>query len=216
MKGIMNLHQLFDTQVQTLIHKDYPHAFGLDATGFTQLVAPLKSMLDQYSDLNLNIEDGQLPFVLVVKSNVVPAESAMSRVERNGQSGVTKLYPHNSTDFQPISDVIIPDSKIYLLIDIDRGQASLNITPSMALKQINKLGRTPLTIEEGIALITHYPEFLIKNNCYSLLASRHTGDQRVPAIWINGSKAPNLGWCWDGNPHTWLGSASARLRIGLP
>ncbi|MEK8108885.1 DUF5701 family protein [Micromonospora sp. M12] len=25
-----------------------------------------------------------------------------------------------------------------------------------------------------------------------------------------------LGWCWYGNPHTWLGSASARTeRVGL-
>jgi hypothetical protein len=27
-------------------------------------------------------------------------------------------------------------------------------------------------------------------------------------------KQANLGWCWDGNPHTWLGSASCKTRIG--
>lgn len=52
-------------------------------------------------------------------------------------------------------------------------------------------------------------EFLMKNNCFSLLASRHPGDKRVPAIWINAQKQPNLGWCRVGNPHTWHGSASA-------
>nr|WP_157857446.1 DUF5701 family protein [Streptomyces yerevanensis] len=35
-----------------------------------------------------------------------------------------------------------------------------------------------------------------------------SGDRRVPAIWIS-QKTPKLGWCWEGNPHTWLGMASA-------
>ena len=33
----------------------------------------------------------------------------------------------------------------------------------------------------------------------------------VPAIWIS-NRAPKLGWCWAGNPHTWLGSASCSDR----
>jgi len=82
------------------------------------------------------------------------------------------------------------------------------------MKIIKESHRSPLTIEEGVAIVTHYPEYLMKNNCFSLLASRHPGDKRVPAIWINAQKQANLGWCWDGNPHTWLGSASCRHRIG--
>jgi hypothetical protein len=35
----------------------------------------------------------------------------------------------------------------------------------------------------------------------------------VPAFWIS-ERAPKLGWCWDGNPHTWLGVASAGVRTG--
>jgi hypothetical protein len=34
----------------------------------------------------------------------------------------------------------------------------------------------------------------------------------VPALWI-ADRAPKLGWCWDGNPHTWLGTASAAHRL---
>jgi len=71
--------------------------------------------------------------------------------------------------------------------------------------------RTPITVDEGIALITHYPESLEKNNCFSLLGSR-CGDRRVPALWIS-KGAPKLGWCWAGNPHTWLGSASCASRV---
>ena len=59
---------------------------------------------------------------------------------------------------------------------------------------------------ERIALVTHHPEALAKNACFSLPGSR-CGDRRVAALWIS-KGAPKLGWCWAGNPHTWLGSAS--------
>ena len=41
-----------------------------------------------------------------------------------------------------------------------------------------------LTIEEGIALVTHYPEAAARNAGFSLLGSR-CGDRRVPALWIS-------------------------------
>ncbi|MET4659613.1 hypothetical protein ABID80_003331 [Streptomyces sp. PvP037] len=59
-------------------------------------------------------------------------------------------------------------------------------------------------------MITHFPEILVKNKCFCLGGSR-SGDRRVPAIWIS-RHAPKLGWCWEGNPHTWLGMASAGSR----
>ena len=62
--------------------------------------------------------------------------------------------------------------------------------------------------------MTHHPEAVDRNDGFSLLASR-CGDRRVGALWISKGR-PKLGWCWAGNPHTWLGSAScaARVRIG--
>ncbi|WP_371413026.1 DUF5701 family protein [Thiomonas sp. X19] len=57
------------------------------------------------------------------------------------------------------------------------------------------------------------PDFLQPNHCFSMLASR-CGDKRVPALWLSESR-PKLGWCWAGNPHTWLGSASCANRVGV-
>jgi hypothetical protein len=102
----------------------------------------------------------------------------------------------------------------YLIADIDTGQQTLNVTPNEALPILLRQNRSPLTLEEGIALITHFPELLSKNNGFSLLASR-CGDRRVTALWISGGR-PKLGWCWAGNPHTWLGSASCESRRGAP
>ena len=75
-----------------------------------------------------------------------------------------------------------------------------------ATRTIRERGRTPLTIDEGIALVTQVPQALEKNKCFMLAGSRRH-DRRVPALWIS-ERAPKLGWCWDGNPHTWLGTAS--------
>lgn len=125
------------------------------------------------------------------------------------------MFPLGPDDFNVIEKVAIPVGEAYLLINVDRGKENRNIAPHHALKIIKRQNRPPLTIDEGVTIVTQYPEFLIKNNCFSLLASRHLEDKRVPAIWINSQKQPNLGWCWDGNPHTWLGSASCSLRIGL-
>lgn len=208
----MNLNQEFDRQVATLLNKKYAKLAGLTEETFRKELQALKEKLPQSITTPIDLDKGTLPFVIVVKSTLVPTNQAMSLVEKDGRSGITKLFPHEPTDFATISEVAIPPSNIYLLIDIDRGKENINLPPNEALQHIKQAGRSPLTIDEGIAIVTHYPEYLIKNNCFSLLASRHAGDQRVPAIWINAQKQPNLGWCWDGNPHTWLGSASCKRR----
>ena len=81
-----------------------------------------------------------------------------------------------------------------------------------ALSVIASRGRTPLTIDEGLSLATVFPELLVKNHCF-MLAGSTRGDKRVPALWIS-ERAPKLGWCFQGVPHSWLGVASARGRAG--
>ncbi|MBB4854840.1 hypothetical protein HNP40_002232 [Mycobacteroides chelonae] len=110
--------------------------------------------------------------------------------------------------YQPIVDI---PQQAYLLTNTDTGSEFCNVTPESAGAAITARGRTPLTIEEGIALVTLHPDMLRKNKCFSLAASRGKG-QRVPAIWIS-DRRPKLGWCWDRNPHTWLGTASCGGRV---
>ena len=65
-------------------------------------------------------------------------------------------------------------------------------------------------------MVTQAPQLLEKNRCFMLSGSRRH-DRRVPAH-VDQRAGPKLGWCWDGNPHTWLGVASARAApaIGSP
>jgi len=207
------LNEEFDRQVANLVAKGYPELANLSEEELINEIAPLKEKLIGLSLPAVDLELGKLPFVIVVNNELISPELMMEKAEKNGKSGVTILRPHTSKKFHPINEVAIPKVYAYLLLDIDRGKESLNLPPNEAIKLIKNEGRSPLTISEGIAIVTQFPELLIKNNCFSLLASRTGKDQRVPAIWINAKKEPNLGWCWDGNPHTWLGSASSNGRI---
>lgn len=202
----------FDNQINNLINKKYPDIIGISAAEFKEKVEPLRNKLSEIEDQEFDPGNGMLPFVIVVKSSATSAQDMMELVEKDGKKGVVKLKPHKLADYLTIDSVSIPDSEIYLIFGVERGAKYLNIRPEDALIDIQKREKSPLTIDEGIAIITQYPDFLKKNNCFSLCASR-MGNQTVPAIWINSEKHPNLGWCWDRNPHTWLGSASCAKRI---
>ena len=121
------------------------------------------------------------------------------------------LEPGEYERFEPIEAIELPEGD-YELVDADPGLDLRNVTPDDALPRILQAGRSPLTLQEGIALVAQRPEAVDRNAGFSLPGSR-CGDKRVTAIWIS-KDAPKLGWCWAGNPHTWLGSASCVERIG--
>lgn len=150
--------------------------------------------------------------VLVPSRSLVPPARMAARVERRGRPLVLgQLTPEDLETFRPIDSVDIPATLAYLVTDVDLGAGSRNERPEDALRQILDAGRSPLTIEEGIALMLLQSEVIAPNWGFSLAGSRRD-DQRVPALWISEGR-PKLGWCWDRNPHTWLGTASCARRL---
>ncbi|WP_432096345.1 DUF5701 family protein [Streptomyces sp. bgisy100] len=206
----------FDRQVRTLTDLGYPAMAGLGEEEFAALVAPLRTRAEAVRDGAYDPEAGRVPFLLVVTRDVAPIEETMPRtVLHKGRlpGFVDRSFEPGSVErFVATEETELPDRKAYLLLDVERGEEFCGVVPNDAMNAIAERGRTLLTIEEGIALITHFPQVLVKNKCFSLGGSR-CGDRRVPAIWIS-QKAPKLGWCWEGNPHTWLGMASAGVRQG--
>lgn len=124
--------------------------------------------------------------------------------------GFVDMTPTAPEDYATIADVEIPDAAAYRLVGFDAGADLCGIPPEEALPRILGRGRSPLTIEEGIAVLTQHPDVLRTHNAFSLLGSRR-GDRRVPALWTSKGQ-PRLGWCWAGAPHSWLGSASCAAR----
>ncbi len=204
----------FNRQIENLVEKGYPKVLRMSAPRFRSLVEPLRDHVCALHVPSTKLESGRLASVIVIKCDQIGCERAMSLVEYGRRNGSTKMYPRRTGDFRPVEGVDIPNGIAYLLVDVERGERYAGLPPQDALIKIRARRRSPLTIDEGIAVVTQYPELLERNKCFSLLASRCAGDRRVPAIWINHENQAHLGWCWDGNPHSWLGSASCRGRVG--
>ncbi len=158
-----------------------------------------------------------MPYVVVVTRDLVSPDDTvpllrLPTTRGPGKPGIVDRNhaPGDLDSYRPI-EASTPPGRAYLLLDVERGEEFRSVRPEDATATVLGRGRSPLTIDEGIALVTQWPEVLEKNHCFMLAGSRRA-DRRVPALWIS-ERAPKLGWCWDGNPHTWLGLASAGARI---
>lgn len=163
--------------------------------------------------------------VLVVHPALVPARQLATLLRHDDKPGFVVADMADLEQFVPLKHITIPDRPLYLVHDINRGDEMRNWSPNEALPAIIQLGRTPLTISEGICWLLQEPKLLERNHCFMTIASRKIKgkhlDTRTPAIWISGGtghdgtankSAPKVGWCWADNRHTWLGFASARRR----
>jgi hypothetical protein len=194
----------FDRQIDALVMTGLPEALDLTEQCFRACVEPLRDLLPTPEP------DGTaIPFVVVVPS--LPVIPVLEAVHTVGGSGFTTMTDDDLARFRPLPELQVPAGP-YLLLDVDPGADTLNVPPAEVLPRLTAAGRSPLTIAEGLAVLVSDPGVLRGRNCFSLLGSR-AGDKRVPALWIS-ARRPRLGWCYQGAPHTWLGSASCAARLG--
>jgi len=199
-----------DRQVAVTITLGAAALAGLSPGQLRAAVAPLRRMLPDVVGRESGATDptDHVPFALVLDVDPNDAVPAMWRGSRPGVSVISRT---EAAAYQGVEGLEVPDGPAYLLVDIDTGSEFRGVRPEDALVTVRGRGRTPLTMAEGIALATVRPDMLRPNRCFSLMGSRD-GSQRVPAIWISERRA-KLSWCWDRNPHTWLGAASAAARV---
>jgi hypothetical protein len=215
--GVLNIDHELDRQCEALLLAGVPDLVGLGEAMFSDAVgALLPALRDCVSG---DRSPARAPFVLVVSGgaarDMAAAEQLVPLLRLEGGS-VPGVLDRNHGEqglapYRPIDEVGPPPASVYALVDVERGEQFRGVPPQEALPRIYARDRTPLTIPEGIALVLLHPQVLERNACFMLSGSRR-GDRRVPALWISG-KAPKLGWCWDGNPHTWLGVASTGARV---
>jgi hypothetical protein len=192
-----------DRQIESLMAKGYPGLAGLDDAGFTALLEPLRAVVPDHSDAE------HLPFVVVVPGDLVPTVAAVEGFEVGGKAGWTDMADEIGS-YRPVEGVDVPTGP-YLLVDVSTGPETLGVTPADALPMIRTARRTPLTVDEGVALVTQFPRVLTERNAFQAVGSR-AANKRIPSFWVS-KGAPRLGWCWEGNPHSWLGAASAARRV---
>lgn len=185
-----------DAQVDRLVTLGWPALAGLSERAFRARLGSVQGA-----------------GVLVVTRRLVDPWSAVASLELRGRSDFTSMTQPELAAFVPLPALGVPDVDAYLLQDVSPGPDTLDLPPSAVLPTLVEAGRSPLTVEEGVAVVAQQPELLSDENCFSLAGSR-CGDKRVPAIWLS-SRRPRLGWCWEGAPHTWLGTASCAGRYRL-
>ncbi|MEO7069191.1 MAG: DUF5701 family protein [Nostocoides sp.] len=132
-------------------------------------------------------------------------------------------------EFGPTAAADVPDSDVYVVAALDRGDEFANWSPDEADPVIASRERLGLTVQEGVLWLLQSPGVLERGRCFMTTGSRLRRpdgrlDARTPALWIsNGTgrdgrdrrHAPKVGWCWAGNRHTWLGIASAGAKTPL-
>jgi hypothetical protein len=193
----------FDRQVDALALTGLPELLDFRDECFRASLEPLRDLLPQ-----LPGEVAGIPFVVVVPH--APVVDVLASVSAVGGSGFTTMDDVGA--FRPLPELALPATP-YLLLDVDTGADTLDLPPAEAVRRIEAAGRTPLTVEEGLAVLVSDPGVLRSRNAFSLLGSR-AGDKRVPALWTS-ARRPRLGWCYQGAPHTWLGSASCAGRLAV-
>ncbi|WP_055427911.1 DUF5701 family protein [Bifidobacterium aesculapii] len=192
-------------QLDRIVALGYPDVADMSAAAFRALANPLITAL-QDSDLGANI-------LLVPTRELVSPESLIARTSIYRMAGFTTMPPRDIASFLPQDGFEPPEGPFYLVVDPHTGTCYVNREPDVARKLIDSDERLPLTLEEGLAIATQHPEWLLEKNGFNLLGSR-SADGRVPSIWMS-QNAPRLGAVWPNSRHTWLGNAYCIARRGV-
>ncbi|HEX5016128.1 MAG TPA: DUF5701 family protein, partial [Actinomycetes bacterium] len=195
----------FERQLDVWISLNVPALIGVGDDDFRKRVEPLEALAASIAT-NHSGSDERAAFVLVPDLRGVDIEALVPKLILAGQTRPGKVDRNHGEEglapYLPLLELGIPDAP-YLVVDVERGEEFCDVSPVDALAAIAERKRSPLTIQEGVALQLSHPAMLQPNKCFMLAGSRR-GDKRVPALWIS-QRAPKLGWCWQGNPHSWLG-----------
>ncbi|MGA5322522.1 DUF5701 family protein [Streptomyces seoulensis] len=166
--------------------------------------------------------------LLAVRPDLAPASVLAPLLRRRDKAGFVVTDMTDVDLFAPLGTIGLPDTPLYVVGGVERGDDMANWSPDEALPALTAASRTPLLLTEGIHWVLQRPDVLERNHCFMTIGSRlrkpdGTLDARTPALWIsNGTgrdgrerrEAPKVGWCWAGNRHTWLGFASGSGRRG--
>jgi hypothetical protein len=152
------LGELFARQVNTIIERKFHIPAGLSESDFvSRHIMPLKQLLVE-NDKDTKIEENHIPILIVVPNTIVPLSYQLERI-RESIRDIQLGHIIKPEWFENAKGVSTPD-KPYLLLDVEAGYVMKNTTPKKCVKIFKDEGRFALNVDEGIALISHFPEVL--------------------------------------------------------
>jgi Family of unknown function (DUF5701) len=102
--------------------------------------------------------------LLALSPDLAPASVLAPLVERQGKPGFVVTDMTDVDAFGPIAGVDLPSGPVYLVEDLDRGDAMANWSPDEALPAVTGAGRTPLTLTEGLSWVLQCPDVLLHDD----------------------------------------------------
>jgi hypothetical protein len=152
------LTELFAQQINTIMERKLHIPTGLSESDFVNRhIMPLKQLLVE-NDRDTKMAKSHIPILIVIPHPIVPLSYQLESI-RESMNDMQLEHIIKPEWFENAEGVSTPD-KPYLLLDVETGYAMKNITPKKCVKTFNDEGRFPLTVDEGIALICHFPEVL--------------------------------------------------------
>ena len=119
---------------------------------------------------------------------------------------------HDYLDQYEVNNVVDVPKGHYFIFDVENDDSTFGISPEKAEAIIKKQKRSPLTVDESIALCIH-TNVLSEKNCLYCTGSRCKFANEVPCIDLDYDR-PNLGWRYAGvSAGGWWGSSSCRSRV---
>ncbi len=80
-----------------------------------------------------------------------------------------------------------PTDAPYIIVDVDSGDLTLNLSPNNARQKLREINRSPVTVSQGVALAIHTPSLFHETNIYlagSEIKDPKTGEYFTPDLWI--------------------------------
>ena len=150
--------ELLAKQINTIIERKFHIPTGLSKSDFVNRhLIPLEQLLVK-NIKDIEIEESHIPILVVVPNTIVPLSYQLERI-RESINDIQLEHIIKPEWFENAPGVSTPD-KPYLLIDVETGCSMKNTTPKKCVEIFNNQERFALTVDEGIALISHFPEVL--------------------------------------------------------
>ena len=197
-----SLKPIFDAQKKTLLDLGYPEMLSVSVDDFTKKLEALwETCVKKIADIEIS-KKGNVPLLLVISQG-------------NAQEKIQKIKGHSELDFNNLEGEAQIPPPIYILLDVEDGQNMVAKSPKDALKKFQKEGRSALSINESVALLTHYPELLKDHYLISAGSFYTTKDnESLPLLWLlDEHKNPELHYAWFHIAHGSYGVGSYGIKV---